>query len=64
MLRLIQIRSAFAQEIDPAVRHQLSKHVGDVPLHVGTRFGGVTLEIGRTHLCIADGPLVPDLQML
>ena len=31
---------------------------------MGTRFGGISLEIGRTHLCIADGLLVPDLQML
>ena len=64
MLFLGQIRPAFAQEIDPAVRHQLSKHAGDVPLHVGTRFGGISLEIGRTHLCIADGLLVPETRFL
>ena len=64
MLRFIQIRPTFTQKIDPAVWHQLSKHAGDVPLHVGTRFGGISLEIGRTHLGISDGLFVPDLQML
>ena len=64
MLCLLQIRPAFAQEVDPAVRHQLSKHVGDVPLHVGARFGGIALEVGRAHLCVTDRLLIPNFQML
>ena len=64
MLCLLQIRPAFAQEIDPAVRHQLAKHTSNVPFHVAPCLSGIALEVGRAHLCVADRLLVSKFQML